>query len=298
MARDFRAWGELYAPPAEQPIPPDPLHYIADYMSDLGNQRASLQVRAEAKKADFPLPWARCWSELGSELGSEPFRPDACATVLGNLGARFIFLPTDFGTKPENALIILIGATTLAWCIYRYCRRDWRPKWPDLREDRDRLAKRQRLEGDMQQHLATSALARAVHDGRRPDLSDVGHAPFIFADDTMASSVEERIDEAALRKHLDAILDQYAPAPRTSALTPGELMHLSEVPGFMQYDRNRQPQNFDLIRYAVDVSIPVVDLHAYSQYYPVTGWVRGATVVQHLIGWWVLTSFLASLAAF
>jgi hypothetical protein len=46
----------------------------------------------------------------------------------------------------------------------------------------------------------------------------------------------------------------------------------------------------------VDVTIPVVDLHAYSQYFPASGWVRALSVLQHLTGWWVLTSFLASLA--
>ena len=73
-------------------------------------------------------------------------------------------------------------------------------------------------------------------------------------------------------------------------------MHISLVPGFLQYDRNRQPQDFNLMRLAIDATIPVIDLHAYSQYFPVRKWLRGFMVFQRVFGWWVLTSFLASLS--
>ena len=44
--------------------------------------------------------------------------------------------------------------------------------------------------------------------------------------------------------------------------------------------------------------IPVIDLQAYNQYYPQPKWMRTFAMLQHVVGWWVLTSFLASLAAF
>ena len=48
------------------------------------------------------------------------------------------------------------------------------------------------------------------------------------------------------------ILDRYAPDRRSSQadLMQEELRHISAVPGFLQYDRNRQPQDFMLWRYA------------------------------------------------
>ncbi len=42
--------------------------------------------------------------------------------------------------------------------------------------------------------------------------------------------------------------------------------------------------------------IPVIDLHAYSNYYPEWGRMRGITVIQHIFGWWWLTVFVASAA--
>jgi hypothetical protein len=73
-------------------------------------------------------------------------------------------------------------------------------------------------------------------------------------------------------------------------------MHVSLVPGFLQHDRNRQPQDFSLVRLALDATMPVIDLGAYNQYFPVDGWLRTLMMLQRVIGWWVLTSFLASLA--
>ncbi len=42
--------------------------------------------------------------------------------------------------------------------------------------------------------------------------------------------------------------------------------------------------------------IPVIDLHAYSSYYPEWWPMRGVTVIQHICGWWWLTVFVASAA--
>lgn len=75
-----------------------------------------------------------------------------------------------------------------------------------------------------------------------------------------------------------------------------EVLHLSLQPGFLQFDREKQPQNFSLFRYTLDVMVPLIDLHGYNRYYPADSFSRLWTMTQHLIGWWVLTSALAALA--
>ena len=40
--------------------------------------------------------------------------------------------------------------------------------------------------------------------------------------------------------------------------------------------------------------LPVINLHAYTEYYPRNRAVRVFSFVQHIIGWWMLSVFLAS----
>ena len=146
-----------------------------------------------------------------------------------------------------------------------------------LQEARDELEKRNRLERELQQYVASKQLEEALEKG---------------PDDTQVESTEKH------DRLINTVLSVHAKKPKKIDFPPGEVTHLSAVPGFMQYDRNRQPQDFGLFRYAVDVSIPVVDLHAYSQYFPASKGPRILTTFQHILGWWVLTSLLATLAVF
>ncbi len=68
----------------------------------------------------------------------------------------------------------------------------------------------------------------------------------------------------------------------------------SRVPGFMQYDRDRRPADFSLWAFSADAMLPVVNLHAYTEYYPKHPGVRFLTFAQHIVGWWMLSIFLAS----
>jgi hypothetical protein len=77
-----------------------------------------------------------------------------------------------------------------------------------------------------------------------------------------------------------------------------DVQHKSLIPGFMQYDRDRRPQEFSIWRYSLDATLPIVDLHAYNHYYPKWTSARAVSWTQHILGWWVLTSALSSIAVF
>jgi hypothetical protein len=259
-------------------VPPDPLHQMADHLAKIGEQKASREVRAEAKGAGFRVPAGSPVATVGN-IG---------ATV-GNIAAWIVFLPTDFGTKPERAFFVLAGFTLVAWGIYNLCRSRYRRRWWKFERARDALVKRDRIREALLQHLASRNLDR--------NGDDVGTAEGRLTEvlDHYASMPTESSTGSDAPGLSEGESQHNTPVP---GLSEGELRHISAVPGFMQYDRNRQPQHFNLWRYAIDTMIPVIDLHAYNQYYPIQGVVRSFAMLQHVVGWWVLTSFLASLAVF
>lgn len=68
----------------------------------------------------------------------------------------------------------------------------------------------------------------------------------------------------------------------------------SRKAGFLQYERDRQAQDFNILIYAIDASLPVVDLHTFSKFYPANGFVRIVSLFHHLFAWILLTALLAS----
>lgn len=70
----------------------------------------------------------------------------------------------------------------------------------------------------------------------------------------------------------------------------------TEVPGFSQFDHQKEPKSFSVVAFATDAVLPFINLHAYSVFYPDHWFPRAFSFVQHFFGWWMLTSFLASAA--
>lgn len=66
--------------------------------------------------------------------------------------------------------------------------------------------------------------------------------------------------------------------------------------GFRLYDADRFPKDFRLWIFSADATLPVVDLHAYKSYYPELFLVRCVSFMQHIAGWWCVTSLVTSLA--
>ena len=66
------------------------------------------------------------------------------------------------------------------------------------------------------------------------------------------------------------------------------------VPGFLQFNVQARPQIFSLWRYSLDCIIPVVNLHGYDRYYADDWYIRLYSASLHVVGWWLVTGFLAS----
>ena len=154
---DFRSWGNLY-PDA----PPDPLHRMADYLWSLGESSLCLSVRAERKRAAFPVP-AGNWSAL--------------ATV-GNFAARVVLWPTDFGLKPERAIFLLAVVVLSASVLYKISKVRWRDEWNVAKTKRGALERKERLGEAICQHLVLKSVDQLPQDGGRwslfPGLSEYG----------------------------------------------------------------------------------------------------------------------------
>jgi hypothetical protein len=79
----------------------------------------------------------------------------------------------------------------------------------------------------------------------------------------------------------------------------------SRVPGFNQYNSTFPPRQFSLFLFSLDATLPVISLHHFDRYYPTTidedlhekphQVVRHLTIIQHGLGWWFSTVFVASM---
>lgn len=72
----------------------------------------------------------------------------------------------------------------------------------------------------------------------------------------------------------------------------GESMKL----GFWQFDAQKMPKDFSIWVYTTDAMLPFINLHAYDAFYPVGRIPKFVAGMQHFIGWWMFTSFVASAA--
>ena len=68
----------------------------------------------------------------------------------------------------------------------------------------------------------------------------------------------------------------------------------TEVPGFMHFDEKLHPPKFSIWRYSLDAMLPVINLHAYDRYYLKSKLLRWTAAFQHILGWWLISVFLAS----
>jgi hypothetical protein len=66
------------------------------------------------------------------------------------------------------------------------------------------------------------------------------------------------------------------------------------VRGFQQYDHGKEPDHFSLVGFSLDALLPVVNLHAFDNYFPRNRAVRLFSFLQRLFGWWMITAFVTS----
>lgn len=264
--------------------PADPLYQVSTLLEERGQRQLSRDDLARAKRADFGSDeWL--WPWQWGQGGERPLLDDVTDAVYG-VAASILFFPTNYGTKPERALLILAIVFFASWLLFGIYRVVWREDWPQLIDYRDRYTRREEIKAQVESQAIAEQLGLGQGIDTRQETLNV--------DDLLRRPEQER-------NRLNPVLDAWMRLPSLPAraepiATSHEILHVSGVPGFMQYDRNRQPQNFALSRLALDATIPVIDLHAYNQYYPLDTFPRVITMVQHVLGWYILTSLLASMA--
>lgn len=65
--------------------------------------------------------------------------------------------------------------------------------------------------------------------------------------------------------------------------------------GFRAYSDD-ETKNLNLFMFSLDATLPVLNLRAYDSFFPTVTVVQIVSVLQHLLGWWVVTALLASFA--
>lgn len=236
--------------------------------------------------------------------------------MAGNLWSWFLSLcllillwPGGYGAQPERAVFIMAIAIPSFWVAYRYYAyrlvhdlanvpslidpirrhkfaKDLVARWPK---------KAAWMNDDSTSERPKSFLGFVLYAYDRWRLKDLHdkeakqskwlqqiQGPLLDAvkekkEDMQAPNVRERLQLTALQQEL-------------------ERFGSTETIGFSRFEGTRMPKRFTRWQYSIDTMFPVIDLHAYSSYYPESSWMRFTSVCQHVVGWWLITVFIASAA--
>lgn len=296
----FRAWRTTL-----KDFEPAPLDWMSRYLAGNGAYVPSREIQIEAKRLNYAPdcpPHRPIWHCLGGLLppvgllggqaeaadaggdpedGPQPFWPTWWGELKQTLTLLFL-LPAGYGAAPEYALVFMIcGFATFALIYWTYGRvLIWRYRGA-LRATSETLAGL-RSEGPGQADPELASIAR-----RLQELQQARPKP----QDAVAFETEllPALLGAATRLGLDGSTFERL---RNRELFVGT----TERFGFSRFNEGQHPTRFTPWRYSIDAMIPVIDLHAYSNYFPEWWPMRGLTVLQHLLGWWWLTVFVASAA--
>lgn len=241
--------------------------------------------------------------------------------ILGIMMLLFLW-PGGYGAAPELAILLTVILAAIFWSIYhRYSEK--------LKRDLKQVPS---YKNDVP-WMVTSALADLPDQGKEKPVRELRENPppsFVRGaanqSQSRSESVKETKDKSAFfpwptkdewealgttEKRLQVIQDILLPATRHRADESEEVSHQqdlktlrlklehfgnTETLGFSLFDRNKMPTRFTHWLYSIDTMLPFIDLHAYGNYYPESGWIRACSVMQHVLGWWLITVFIASAA--
>ena len=115
-------------------------------------------------------------------------------------------------------------------------------------------------------------------ESKGPGLSDSASRPTYWHQERETS--EHSLPDGADQRRADEEMEKYE----------------SHVPGFLQYEISRNPKDFSLWHYSLDVSMPIINLSAFTSFYPRK--FRWVPVAHHLIGWFLTSVFIGALTFF
>ncbi len=306
------------------------LDAMSSYLAGKGSYVDSRNILLEAKRLSYapecrPDHWAwRCidYPFVGKPSGSNSLSNSAMASETSHasnegsgqnspsFGERFqsaamliLLAPGGYGAQPERSLI-MIGATSIIFFGIYFCYSRWL-LWKlrdvpicadDLMLTISTQSKQLLLPGSPRNELQETQELAFEHKMDKPDIED-----WPTVDQWSSYSTDERLERVQ-----DLLVKKVRPCQdEASGMRLRELKKLckrlerfgnTETAGFSLFDQGKMPTRFTHWRYSIDTMLPVIDLHAYGIYYPVSGWVRFISVLQHVLGWWWLTVFIASAA--
>jgi len=264
--------------------------------------------KAEAAIDDEATPRQSIFESLGT---SAEAIVGSVYSWLESFSMLFILWPGGYGAKPERAIFLMLIAATSFWVVYRYyCYRL-------LHE----LAAIPSLSIGDPVHGRVSASDLIDQWPSKEDWlndSPIGIRPksvrgFVLdAFDRLRSMGRQRrepeenewleqvqgplLDAVKAKKGNKCSLSESKKLQLVALQQKLELFGNTDILGFSRFEGNRMPKRFTTWQYSIDTMLPVIDLHAYSSYYPESGWMRFTSVFQHFVGWWLTTVFIASAA--
>lgn len=279
---------------------PASLDQMSRYFVDKGAYVASRHLQYEAKRLnygpecpphqtvpgcivrvlDLPGPMALLTGTAQADTAVERNAYEPFWRRAGRAVTLALLWPGGYGAQPERAIFLLAAFAFVFGAVY------WVYVWA-MRGRYCRFVARFEALPDLVpvEHPRHAELAAVVAQFRALRLERSHNRVLEVARDEL----EPRL--VALQPFISG-LDKAQAELRRLARHLGR----TKVPGFSQFNAGQQPSRFTPLRYSIDTMLPVIDLHAYSNYYPEWTWMRGVTVVQHILGWWWLTVFIASAA--
>lgn len=264
---------------------------LKDKLADAG-QLINHAVASEAQSAE----------DDGGSLGAAIW--EAMIWSL-RLGVLFLLWPGGYGAEPYRALLLLAGFFLLCWfiyylhsrCLHKKLKRAWRLVDPIVMSHLDR---------ETRQLPETKGNPGMTEPPARFDHLQVlaGENGWVWPSEN--DWAETMTDDERLQQVQGPLLSRIRAWERTAF--GDDLKSLrdlrrnlesfgdTDIVGFGRFDLNKMPKRFSHHRFSFDTMVPVIDLHAYNNYYPMSGWLRGLSIMQHVFGWWWVTVFIASAA--
>ena len=228
----------------------------------------------------------------------------------------FFLWPGGYGAAPERAVVLIGGFAVIFYVIYmrysmmlkgkldavpRYIQHMSGIKTCTLAKAPEKPLPRQGLKEVHRQGFAYSSpdpdapspVVRSAETERLPWPTEDEWKP-LGTDERLA--VIQDLLLPALKKHIaESEQVNYQQDLRMLRQRLGHFGN-TETLGFSLFDSNKMPTRFTHWLYSIDTMLPFIDLHAYGNYYPESGWIRTCSIIQHVLGWWLLTVFIASAA--
>ena len=294
---------------------PDAISDMATYLSEHGKFLDSRYLLVEAKRLNYMpdcSPDSNFFSCIVSAIGgisggassTGSFDGQTSEGFLGRTYQRFIhwvrttgafvFLaPGGYGGLPGRAVMMLLGGLGFFWLCYRAYSAIRESRYQKARQNLDEVIKAFE-ESDLledQDYGASLKKSLEFFDMHRVD-PQMDKPEGYKLIESIEKELKELVGNKGSGRAAVAVLVDRINFDHLRVSYVGD----SKIYGFSQFDIASKPRRITLLRYSLDCIIPVINLHAYSNYYPEWGFIRFLSVCQHILGWWLLTVFLASVA--